>query len=45
LLESATEWIDSASSELEPVIRKPANFVIAIPTLARNAARIAPPLS
>ncbi len=42
LEESATLWIDSASSDEEPVIRKPMNLVAAIPMLARNAARIAP---
>ncbi len=38
---SATEWIDSASIDEAPVIRKPTNFAIAMPRLARAAARMA----
>ena len=38
---SATEWIDSAIIDAEPVIRNAANFATAIPRLARNAAKIA----
>ena len=38
---SATEWIDSASIEAAPVNRNATNLAIAIPRLARNAAKIA----
>src|SRR5215212_2903687 len=38
---SATEWIDSASIDAEPVTAKAKNLEIAIPRLARNAAMIA----
>src|SRR5262249_32623631 len=38
---SATEWIDSASIDAEPVITNAANFETAMPRLARNAAMIA----
>ena len=38
---SATEWIDSAIIDVEPVTRNAANFATAIPRLARNAAKIA----
>jgi hypothetical protein len=38
---SATEWIDSASMEAAPVNRNATNFAVAIPRLARNAAKIA----
>ncbi len=44
---SATEWTLSASIELEPVKRKPANLATAMPALASRAAMIArvdPPL-
>ena len=40
---SATEWIASASIDAEPVIANATNFEIAIPRLARNAAKIAAP--
>ena len=39
--ESATEWTDSASIELEPVSRYATNFVMAMPRFAANAATIA----
>jgi hypothetical protein len=38
---SATEWIDSANIEAAPVNRNATNLTIAMPRLARNAARIA----
>jgi hypothetical protein len=38
---SATEWIDSASIEAAPVNTNATNLAIAIPRLARNAAKIA----
>src|SRR6185369_7762992 len=41
LPESATEWIDSASIEDDPVNRNAANLVTAMPMLAPRAARIA----
>jgi hypothetical protein len=41
LPESATEWTDSASIELDPVSKYATNFVMAMPTFAANAATIA----
>ena len=44
---SATEWMLSASIELDPVNRKPANLATAIPRLAMSAAmmaRVDPPV-
>jgi hypothetical protein len=41
LPESATEWIDSASIELDWVSRNATNLVIAMPRFATSAARIA----
>src|SRR3954454_11581208 len=41
LPESATEWIDSASIEDEPVSSQATNFVTAIPRFAVSAAMIA----
>src|ERR1700755_3058476 len=41
LPESATEWIDSASIDEEPVSANAPNFVTAMPRLAPSAARIA----
>src|SRR3954454_15190187 len=41
LPESATEWIDSASIELDWVSRNATNFVRAMPRLAASAARMA----
>ena len=38
---SATEWMLSASIELEPVKRKPTNLATAMPRLASRAAMIA----
>jgi hypothetical protein len=38
---SATEWMASASRDAAPVTAKPANFAIAMPRLAANAAAIA----
>src|SRR4051794_19028427 len=38
---SATEWIDSASIDADPVMRNAMNLEIAMPRLARNAAMIA----
>ena len=39
--ESATEWIDSASIDAEPVITKPTNLATAMPALASSAAMTA----
>ncbi len=41
LPESATEWIDSASIDDDPVSRKATNLVTAMPRLAASAAMIA----
>src|SRR5690349_15967656 len=41
LPESATEWIDSASMDENPVSRNAMNFVIAMPMFARSAAMTA----
>ncbi len=41
MAESATEWTDSASMELEPVSRNATNLVTAIPRLADSAATMA----
>jgi hypothetical protein len=41
LPESATEWIDSASIDAEPVITNPTNLATAMPAFATNAAMIA----
>src|SRR3954452_9380797 len=41
LPESATEWMDSASIEAEPLIRNAPNLVMAMPMFAPSAAMIA----